>query len=211
MSIYWMKTADVYPDGGDDDAFLKFRRQKANANSHNPQYGTRFEAFGKCSCWLMEHRADYAAKPVLTRACALVRLLHSSGQAHLRIRDQSAGQGGLMGNEFWSWIWETYKANREHIVPLLTFVAASIVAWAALRQARTATRQAKTAAQQAEIARLRHEEQTKADHQQRITESFTKAVEQLGSEKPQSASAVSTPSSASRGRASGITGQSWRP
>ena len=35
---------------------------------------------------------------------------------------------------------------------------------------------------QAEIARLRHEEQTKADLQRRITESFTKAIEHLGSD-----------------------------
>jgi hypothetical protein len=51
-----------------------------------------------------------------------------------------------------------------------------------LRQARTATRQAGIAAEQAEIARRRHEEQTKADYQRRITESFSKAVEQLGSD-----------------------------
>jgi hypothetical protein len=89
-----------------------------------------------------------------------------------------------MGEWFWPW-WEAYKANREHIIPLLTFVAASIVAWAALRQARTATRQAKTAAEQARIAMLRHEEQTKADLQRSITKSFTKAVEQLGREECQ--------------------------
>jgi hypothetical protein len=96
-----------------------------------------------------------------------------------------------MGEWFWSW-WEVYKANREHIVPLLTFVAAVGVAWAALKQARNSTRQAQTAAAQAEIARKRHEEQIKtdqeradADRQRRITESFTKAVEQLGSDKLQ--------------------------
>lgn len=43
------------------------------------------------------------------------------------------------------------------------------MAWAALAQART--------------ARRRHEEQTKADLERRLTESFAKAVEQLGSEK----------------------------
>ena len=81
-----------------------------------------------------------------------------------------------MSSDFWSWVWESYKANREHIVPLLTFggglltvFVGSVVAWAAVRQAR--------------IARLRHQEQTKADLQRRITESFTKAVEQLGSDK----------------------------
>ena len=39
------------------------------------------------------------------------------------------------------------------------------------------------ALRQAAIARQRHEEQTKADLQRRITESFTKAVEQLGNDK----------------------------
>jgi hypothetical protein len=86
--------------------------------------------------------------------------------------------------EFWTQVWATYTANREQIIPLLaplatfasgflTVVVGSVVAYAALKQARIATRQA-------EIARDRHEEQIKADLQRRITESFTKAVEQLG-------------------------------
>ena len=45
------------------------------------------------------------------------------------------------------------------------------MAWAALRQAK--------------IARLRHEEQTKADLQRRITENIARAVERLGSDKLQ--------------------------
>jgi uncharacterized protein YjbI with pentapeptide repeats len=92
------------------------------------------------------------------------------------------------GNQVWDW----YVANREHIAPLLpfatgllTFIAGSVVAWAVLKQARIGTRNAEIATRQAEIARLRHEEQTKADLQRRITESFTKAVEQLGSDKLQ--------------------------
>jgi Pentapeptide repeats (8 copies) len=78
----------------------------------------------------------------------------------------------------WTQVWNTYAANREHIVPLLTLVSGlltiivgSIVAYAALKQAR--------------IARDRHEEQIKADLQRRITEGFTTAVEQLGSDKLQ--------------------------
>src|SRR3712207_2251315 len=51
-----------------------------------------------------------------------------------------------------------------HVVPLATVVAAVIAAI---------------------MAYLRHVEQTKADVQRRITESFTKAVEQLGSDKLQ--------------------------
>jgi hypothetical protein len=64
--------------------------------------------------------------------------------------------------------WATWSCLREDIAPILTFVGAAIVAWAALAQAR--------------IARRRHQEQTKADLERRITESFAKAVEQLGSE-----------------------------
>lgn len=64
--------------------------------------------------------------------------------------------------------WATWSCLREDIAPILTFVGAAIVAWAALAQART--------------ARRRHEEQTKADLERRITETFAKAIEQLGSE-----------------------------
>ena len=50
-----------------------------------------------------------------------------------------------------------------------TAAGAALLAWAALRQAQTASE--------------RHREQTNADRQRRITESFSKAVEQLGSDK----------------------------
>ena len=82
----------------------------------------------------------------------------------------------------WSSMWDGYRANREHLIPLATLIAASVVAWAALKQAKIANWNAELATRQAEIARLRHEEQTKADLQRRITESFTKAVEHLGSD-----------------------------
>jgi uncharacterized protein YjbI with pentapeptide repeats len=101
-----------------------------------------------------------------------------------------------MGGEFWYWVWETYKANREHIIPIVTLIGGGIAAWVALGQLRTAMRQAeitrlrheeqtKAERDQAEIAMRRHEAQTDADLQRRITESFTKAVEQLGSDKLQ--------------------------
>jgi membrane protein implicated in regulation of membrane protease activity len=50
-----------------------------------------------------------------------------------------------------------------------TAAGAALLAWTALRQAETASE--------------RHQEQTNADRQRRITESFAKAVEQLGSDK----------------------------
>jgi hypothetical protein len=55
-------------------------------------------------------------------------------------------------------------------------LSGAVLAWAAFRQARTATRQA-------EIASKRHKEQTDADRQRRLTESYSRAVEQLASEK----------------------------
>ena len=59
--------------------------------------------------------------------------------------------------------------SREHIVPVGTLIAAVVGGGIALGQL--------------QVARKRHEEQTRADLQRRITESFTKAVEQLGSDK----------------------------
>jgi uncharacterized protein YjbI with pentapeptide repeats len=86
----------------------------------------------------------------------------------------------------WLAVWNWYSANAKLINPLGTFfgaigafATAATLAWAAIRQARTAARQA-------EIASQRHEAQTEADRERRITENFTKAVEQLGSDKLES-------------------------
>jgi hypothetical protein len=90
--------------------------------------------------------------------------------------------------------WEWYVANRDDIAPLLaplgsvvvglgTVLVGGLVARAALRQARTATEVAHIANRQAEIAAVRHDEQTRADRQRRVTEAFSKAVEQLAHEK----------------------------
>ena len=67
------------------------------------------------------------------------------------------------------WPWKFYLAHHDAIAPLGTIVAGMGIAAGALLQARTATR--------------RHYEQTKADQQRRITESFRKAVEQLANDK----------------------------
>ncbi len=66
-------------------------------------------------------------------------------------------------------VWEAYSTHLPAIIPLGPGIGGAIVAWAALTQAAT--------------ARRRHEEQTGVDRQRRITESFSKAVEQLGSDK----------------------------
>jgi hypothetical protein len=62
------------------------------------------------------------------------------------------------------------------INPILGGLGALFLIYAAIRQARTATKQA-------QIAADRHAAQTNADLQRRTTETFSTAVEQLGSEK----------------------------
>jgi len=81
--------------------------------------------------------------------------------------------GRTPGEGMWL-AWSRYRANHVALAPLLTFatgigtiIVGAIVAWSGLGQLRT--------------ARERHEAQTKADTQRRITESFAKATEQLGS------------------------------
>jgi hypothetical protein len=99
------------------------------------------------------------------------------------------------------WCWYAAAANREAVAPLLGFAGSlivglgtvtvgALVARAALRQARTAIEQVKTAtdvaqtaSRQADIASRRHNEQTQADRARLITDTFSKAVEQLGSKK----------------------------
>jgi hypothetical protein len=66
-------------------------------------------------------------------------------------------------------LWKIYSNNLPSIIPLRAAIGGAALAWAALAQAAT--------------ARRRHREQTDADRQRRITESFSKATEQLGSDK----------------------------
>jgi hypothetical protein len=84
-------------------------------------------------------------------------------------------QGRNLG-ELGSQVWGKYSTNREDLVPLVGLAAGVVAACVALGQLATAMRQASIAAD-------RHQKQTEADLQRRITESFTKAVEQLGSDK----------------------------
>jgi hypothetical protein len=83
----------------------------------------------------------------------------------------------------WSWLsapWDWYSAeavvngaisypHAALVNPVAAGIGAALLIWAALRQAAIAAR--------------RHHAQTEADRQRRITESFSKAVEQLGSDK----------------------------
>jgi uncharacterized protein YjbI with pentapeptide repeats len=75
------------------------------------------------------------------------------------------GWGLLYGPQVWS----TYRSDPNIFIPFFTPSVALLVGLAAFGQWRT--------------ARLRHEEQTNADRQRRITESFSRAVEQLGDDK----------------------------
>jgi uncharacterized protein YjbI with pentapeptide repeats len=96
----------------------------------------------------------------------------------LRIAALAIGLGLLgLSLHYWTfvasvsfWLWSRYSAHRDDIAPFLTPAAALVAALVAFGQFR--------------IARLRHEEQTNADRQRRITESYSMAVEQLASESP---------------------------
>ena len=71
-----------------------------------------------------------------------------------------------------SWVsdgWAWYTTNSGHVNPIVAGFGGAALVWAAIRQARTATN--------------RHHEQTRADQQRRLTESCSKAVEQLASDK----------------------------
>ena len=73
-----------------------------------------------------------------------------------------------------AWIWD--DANFKKLATLATLIGGVIGLLLLFVRTRAADRQAKTAAD-------RHVEQTTADRERRITESFAKAVEQLGSDK----------------------------
>ena len=80
-----------------------------------------------------------------------------------------------------AWHWyagypATYVGHAATVNPVVAALGGAALIWAAIKQARTANQQANTALR-------RHEEQTSADQQRRLTESFSKAVEQIGSEK----------------------------
>src|SRR3954462_13501893 len=64
-----------------------------------------------------------------------------------------------------AWVW--YKTNRENLTPIGALLGGLAIAWSALRQAGTAAR--------------RHYEQTEADRQRRISETYSKAVEKRSS------------------------------
>lgn len=75
----------------------------------------------------------------------------------------------FLSKKDWLDAFRWYHKYRDDITPVGAAVGGALLAWIAFGQMRT--------------ARLRHEEQTKADLQRRITESYAKAAEQLGSEK----------------------------
>jgi membrane protein implicated in regulation of membrane protease activity len=80
------------------------------------------------------------------------------------------------GSSLWDW----YGQNRDKVAPLFVPVANVFGALATLGVGVFLVR---AALAQAATARLRHEAQTESDLQRRITESYLKAVEQLGSDK----------------------------
>jgi len=86
--------------------------------------------------------------------------------------------------------WWFVTGYREFIRDLFLAIVAVVTAVLLYRRTRATENlakatldQAEVASQQAAIAYKRHEQQTDADRQRRITESFARAIEQLGSEK----------------------------
>jgi hypothetical protein len=76
--------------------------------------------------------------------------------------------------------WDWYHQNRRDLAPLITLFGSLVVGLGTIAVGWLVAR---AALRQAEIARERHAEQTKADQQRRITESFGKAVEHLADSK----------------------------
>jgi hypothetical protein len=71
-----------------------------------------------------------------------------------------------------SWVsewWALYAAHSDKVNPIIAGLGGAGLVWAAIQQARTTTR--------------RNYEQTRAEQQRRVTESFSKAVEQLAGDK----------------------------
>lgn len=78
-----------------------------------------------------------------------------------------------------SWLsvaWDWYAAQSGKVNPMVAGVGGAALVWAAIRQAQTATWTTMSNSR-------RNEEQTRAEQQRRVTESFSKATEQLASEK----------------------------
>jgi hypothetical protein len=76
----------------------------------------------------------------------------------------------------WDGVWFWWVSNRQDIVPLATLLGGLVGLCLLYIRTSAADRTAKTAAD-------RHAEQTQADRERRITESFAKAIEQLGNGK----------------------------
>jgi hypothetical protein len=113
--------------------------------------------------WLTRPRDPIDWKTVRTRAGSWL-LLNSIASRVVAVVILAVVLVGII-----PWLWQIYSTRFPAIIPLGAGIGGAIVAWAALTQAAT--------------ARRRHEAQTGADLQRRITENFTKAVEQLGSDK----------------------------
>ena len=89
----------------------------------------------------------------------------------------------LLSWEFWVEALGFWAKDSESLYRL-ALIAASLIGIPLLySRTRSANRSARAAADQANVAAERHYEQTTADRERRITESFAKAVEQLGSDK----------------------------
>jgi Protein of unknown function (DUF2934)/Pentapeptide repeats (8 copies) len=133
----------------------------------------------------VKERASLIWKLVKVQSERWLKWLQLRSQVQTKLFLASTGIGiVLLLVAFWYWYsfeqtdhnGVIHHPHADILNPIAAALGGAVLAWAALRQARTATRQA-------EIASERHKEQTDADRQQRLTESYSKAVEQLASEK----------------------------
>jgi Pentapeptide repeats (8 copies) len=84
---------------------------------------------------------------------------------------------------FWA---QDHESIRDLVITIAALVGIPFVIWREWlhhRQTKAAVHQAEIARQQAATAQFRHEAQVEADRERRITDNFTRAVEQLESDK----------------------------
>ncbi len=112
------------------------------------------------------------AQPVWRRqlsSCAAAICNGSNANAQTGCASRRRLRAAVSAGPFGLQLWRAYKSDQGSFTPFFTPVAALLVGLAAFGQWRT--------------ARVRHEEQTEADRRRRISESYSKAVTQLASDK----------------------------
>jgi hypothetical protein len=97
----------------------------------------------------------------------------------------------VASSEWWTWaFWARDPASiRDSVFTIAALVGVPFLVWREVlhhRQTKAAIQQAESAQRQAATAQDRHQAQVEADRERRITDSFTRADELLGSDKLES-------------------------